>query len=111
VPLAVDQGFARLALRLQRIEFLLKPLLEGFAGIVRTANSLRDRRSVTSSLTGPGADAGSGALGQAKEARARPMRPGDPFGDYCQRAITLALIFEPFLSNQDDVSAPPPLTH
>src|SRR6516164_11260687 len=38
VPLAADERFAGFALRLQRIEFLLKPLLGGFAGVDRTAN-------------------------------------------------------------------------
>jgi len=38
VPLAVDEGFAGFALRLQRIEFLIEPLLGGFAGVDRTAN-------------------------------------------------------------------------
>jgi hypothetical protein len=38
VPLAVDKGLASLALRLQRIELLLEPLLGGFAGIDRAAN-------------------------------------------------------------------------
>jgi hypothetical protein len=33
VPLAVDERLAGLALRLQRIEFLLEPLLRRFAGI------------------------------------------------------------------------------
>ena len=38
------------------------------------------------------------------------MRPGDPFGDYSQRAIMLTLIFEPVLANDDGVGAPAPLT-
>jgi hypothetical protein len=40
------------------------------------------------------------SLGQAKEARARPMRPGDPFGDHGQRAIMPALIVEPVLAKR-----------
>src|SRR5215471_17103233 len=39
VPLAVDERLAGLALRLQRIEFLLEPLFGGFAGVDRTTNS------------------------------------------------------------------------
>src|SRR5207248_8820623 len=38
VPLAVDEGLAGLALRLQRIEFLVEPLLGGLAGGDRTAD-------------------------------------------------------------------------
>jgi hypothetical protein len=38
VALAVDEGFAGFALRLQRIEFLIEPLLGRFAGVDRTAN-------------------------------------------------------------------------
>ncbi len=38
------------------------------------------------------------------------MRAGDPFGDHGQRAVVLALIFEPVLANEDGkgVSAPVP---
>src|SRR6478736_10384417 len=38
------------------------------------------------------------------------MCPGDPLGDYGQRAIALAVIFEPVLAYQDGMgmSAPPP---
>src|SRR5690349_12186957 len=43
--------------------------------------------------------------------RARPMRPGDPFGDHGQRAVMLALIFEPVLANEDGVGVPAPLAH
>src|SRR5690242_8026744 len=39
------------------------------------------------------------------------MRPGDPFGDHRQRAVTLALIFEPVLTNQEGVRVPAPLAH
>src|SRR5262252_4656367 len=38
VPLTIDERFAGLALRLQRIEFLLEPFLGGFAGVDRAAN-------------------------------------------------------------------------
>src|SRR5467141_3098489 len=38
------------------------------------------------------------------------MCPGDPFGDHGQRAIALAVIFEPVLADEDGMgtSAPPP---
>ena len=36
--MAVDESLAGLALRKQRIEFLLEPLLRGFTGVDRTAN-------------------------------------------------------------------------
>src|SRR6516164_4246731 len=38
VALTVDESLAGLALRLQRIELLLEPLLGGFAGVDRTAD-------------------------------------------------------------------------
>ena len=38
------------------------------------------------------------------------MRPGYPFGDHAQRAIMLALIFEPVLANENGVGMPAPLT-
>jgi hypothetical protein len=36
------------------------------------------------------------------------MRPGNPFGDHGQRAVMLALIFEPVLANEDGVGVPAP---
>jgi hypothetical protein len=39
MPLVGDEGFTGLALRLKRIELLLEPLLRGFAGVDRAANS------------------------------------------------------------------------
>src|SRR5215472_11967771 len=65
---------------------------------------------LTASSAGRGTDQNTRALGQAKEPWARPMRPGDPLGDHRQRAIVLALIFEPVLANEDGmgVSAPVP---
>src|SRR5690348_6356199 len=39
VPLAVDEGLARFALRLQRIELLFEPLLGRFAGVNRTTDA------------------------------------------------------------------------
>ena len=45
VPLAGDEGLTSFALRLQRIELLLKPLLGGFAGVDRTADGSAPPRS------------------------------------------------------------------
>jgi hypothetical protein len=39
------------------------------------------------------------------------MRPGDPLGDYRQRAMMLALIFEPVFANQYGVGVTAPLAH
>src|SRR5262249_61662600 len=49
-------------------------------------------------------------LVEAKEPGTRPVCPGDPLGDHGQRAIALAVVFEPVLANEDGmgVSAPPP---
>src|SRR5271163_3887473 len=41
VALASDEGFAGLALRRERVEFLLKPFLGGFAGVDRAALAAR----------------------------------------------------------------------
>ena len=38
------------------------------------------------------------------------MRPGDPLGDYAQRAITLTLILKPVVANGDGVGVSTPLT-
>ena len=39
------------------------------------------------------------------------MRPGDPLGDYTQRAITLTLILKPVVANEDGVGVSTPLTN
>jgi hypothetical protein len=39
------------------------------------------------------------------------MCSGDPLGNHRQRAIMLALIFEPVFANQDGVGVSVPLTH
>ena len=38
------------------------------------------------------------------------MRPGNPLGDYAQRAITLPLILKPVVANEDGVGVSTPLT-
>src|SRR5262249_8388730 len=50
------------------------------------------------------------SLVEAKEPGTRPMGPGDPVGDHGQRAIALAVVFEPVLADEDGmgVSVPPP---
>src|SRR5215469_16735569 len=65
---------------------------------------------VTASSTGLSADQTT-SLGQAKEPWARPVRPGDPLGDYRQRAMMLALIFKPVFANQHGVGVSVPLAH
>ena len=39
------------------------------------------------------------------------MRPGDPLGDYAQRATTFTLILKPVVANEDGVGVPTPLTN
>src|SRR5262249_50993313 len=69
------------------------------------------RRRPTSSSAGRSTDRSTRSLGHAKEPWARPMRPSNPLGDYGQRAITLPLIFEPVLANEDGVGVSAPLSH
>ena len=38
------------------------------------------------------------------------MRPGDPLGDHAQRPVTLPLILEPAVANEDGVGVSTPLT-
>jgi hypothetical protein len=68
------------------------------------------RGRLTASPPGLGADHSTRSFGQAKEPWARPMRSGNPLSDHSQRAIVLALIFEPVLANEDGVrvTAPAP---
>jgi hypothetical protein len=103
------ERFARLALRLQQIEFLLE--LGGFACRSRCEllRSAVRRCSLTASSGALGADQSTRPLGQAKEPRTRPMRPGDLLGDGGQRGKVLAVIFEPVLTNEDGVGLSVPL--
>src|SRR6201984_2726763 len=39
------------------------------------------------------------------------MRPGDPLGNHAQRAIALALVFEPVLAREDGMGVSAPLPH
>jgi hypothetical protein len=39
------------------------------------------------------------------------MCAGDPLGNHSQRAIALALVFEPVLTHEDGMGAPTPLPH
>jgi hypothetical protein len=112
-PLAVDEGLAGFTLRLQRIEFLIEPLLGGFACGDRAANlELRVCRwSLTELSAGLGANQSTRPLGQTKEPWARPMRSGDPLGNHGQRAIMPAFIFEPVLTHEHSVGVSAPLAH
>src|ERR1700732_587807 len=51
------------------------------------------------------------SLDQAKEPGTRPMCPGNPLRNYAQRAIALALVFEPFLVHKDGMGVSAPLPH
>jgi len=61
-------------------------------------------------IRGFGSDGSAGLFGQTKEARARPMRSGNPFGDHGQRAIVLTFILKSIPANEDGVGMPVPLT-
>src|SRR6516162_140901 len=113
VPLAVDKRLAGFVLRLQRIELLFEPLLGRLAGIDRTADrSVPPRRGLWFfHWPGPGELGCTRPLAQAKEPRARPMRPGDLLGNHRQRPIALALVFEPVLAHEDGMGVSAPLPH
>src|SRR6202035_1101814 len=48
---------------------------------------------------------------ETKEPGTRPMCPGDPLGNHGQRAIALALVFEPLLAHEDGMGVTAPLAH
>ena len=114
MPLAVDEGLAGFALRLQRIEFLLEPLLGGFAGVDRTADGSVPPRAAGRWLLHWPASATS-------DARARLLRPKNRGPDQCapvirsaitrQRPIALALVLEPVLAHEDGMGVSAPLPH
>src|SRR5438445_2753705 len=110
LPLALDKGLAGFALRLQRIEFLLEPLLGRFAGVDRTADGSVPPGCGCWLFHAASALGCTRSLVDAKEPGTRPMGPGNPLGDHGQRAIALAVIFELVLTDEDGmgVSAPPP---
>src|ERR1700731_426321 len=112
VTLAVDEGLAGFARRLQRIEFLLEPLLGRFAGVDRTADgSVSPRRGWWFFHWGPPRLGCTRSFAHTKEPRARPMCPGDPLGNYGQRPIALALVFEPVLAHEHGMGVSAPLPH
>src|SRR6266478_4362080 len=84
VALAGDEGLAGLALRLQRIEFLLEPLLGGFAGVDRTADGAFPTRAVGRGPRHWPAEAG-------EEAGARLARPKNRGPDQCASVIRSAI--------------------
>src|ERR1700719_2929016 len=49
------------------------------------------------------------SLDQAKEPGTRPMCPGNPLRNHAQRAIALAVVFEPFLAHKDGMGMSAPL--
>src|SRR5258705_5041111 len=51
------------------------------------------------------------SFAHTKEPRARPMCPGDPLGNYGQRPIALALVFEPVLAHEHGMGVSAPLPH
>jgi hypothetical protein len=84
VALSGDEGLTGLALRLQRIEFLLEPLLGGFAGVDRAADGCFPTRAVGRRPRHWSAQAGA-------EARARFARPKNRGPDQCAPAIHSAM--------------------
>ena len=92
--LAGNIGLAGLALGIEAIEFLLQPLLAGFAGVDRAAEFSRDRTGVF--MAGP-------AVFEAEEDQAVPARAGNRAGDGRERLVGTALIFEVVLPDRHAV--------
>src|SRR5207248_9591628 len=84
VALAGDEGLTGLALRLQRIEFLLEPLLGGFAGVDRAADGSSPTRAVGRRPRHWPAQA-------EEEARAFFVRPKNRGPDQCAPVIRSAM--------------------
>jgi len=84
VPLAVDESLAGFALRLQRIELLLEPLLGGFAGVDRTADPFNPPCSGKHKSPHQPAPA-------AAEAVASLIKPKNRGPDQCAPVIRLAM--------------------
>src|SRR4029077_19347977 len=81
VPVARDEGLTGLALRLQRIELLLEPLLGRFAGVDRTADRSVPPRCGSWFLHWPG----------TADGRARLARPKNRGPDQCAPVICSAI--------------------
>jgi hypothetical protein len=84
VPLAVDEGLAGLALRLQRIELLFEPLLGRLAGVDSTSDGSVPSRPVGRWPRHRPASAGS-------ETSARPVTPKNRGPDQCAPVIRSAI--------------------
>jgi len=84
VSLAVDERLARLALRLQRIEFLLQPLFGRFAGVDRASNGSAPPRTAARRPCHGRGSAGS-------PARPRLVTPKNRGPDQCAPVIRLAI--------------------
>jgi len=84
VPLARNEGLASLALRLQRIEFLLEPLFGRFAGVDRTADGSVPSRAV-------GCRSCHWPAPPGDEAPARLVRPKNRGPDQCAPVIRSAI--------------------
>src|SRR6476661_252727 len=72
VPLAVDEGLAGFALRLQRIEFLLEPFLGRFASVDRTTDSSVPPRCGSRFFHGPASATSMDAFAWAEAKDAGP---------------------------------------
>ena len=84
VALTGDEGLAGFALRLQRIELLLEPLLGGFAGVDRTSDGPVPPRPAGSSVRHAVASA-------RTELRARLVTPKNRGPDQCAPVIRSAI--------------------
>src|SRR5207249_7807470 len=81
VPLAADIGLAGFALRLQRVELLLKPFLGGFAGVDRAALAVRvsPRHRCPPSARRPAAMPTAGAAPTGSVSARRTAAPTTPY--------------------------------
>src|SRR5262249_27964628 len=77
----------------------------------RSGRSRPAAHALASSMARLGKEPTACSPGHAKEPRSGPMRSGDPFGNHCQRAIALALVFEPALADENSVRVATPLPH
>jgi hypothetical protein len=83
MALAPDEGFTSLALGMQRVELLFQPLLGGFAGVDRTAQSVPALRLGVAGFAHRPASA---------MARGRFLRPKKTGPDQCTPVISVATL-------------------
>src|ERR1019366_2807083 len=101
VTLARDVGLTGFALRVERVELLLEPIV-GTPNFGRSGFRMFALRDL---------DGGACALPQTEETGTRPMGPSDLTGDNCEGLMAPAVPFEPVNMDKHGIGDAAPFAH